>query len=1370
MVMKSPSSAISQSEPVAQRGQREPEIPEHLGDYRILREIGRGGMGVVYEAVQESLGRQVALKVLSQHRAVGSVELRRFEREAKAAALLHHTNIVPVFGVGEDQGVHYFAMQYIEGQSLETVLAAIDWLRGGDSFCAVSSHVKLTDESSTRAKGVSYYSARELRIAPEPRRSDSSRSHRPRASSGHRRSSSDPGPSPADLCSSAVTMMDTSGAHYFRSVARLIMQAAEALAYAHLHGVLHRDIKPANLLLDLRGTVWVTDFGLAKAEGSDELTSPGDVVGTLRYVAPERFRGKADSRCDIYSLGLTLYEMLTLAPAFTASHRVEFIDAILNEEPRRPRSIDPLIPLDLETIVLKSIAKNPSDRFSTADELARELERFVEGRPILSRRLSSAERVWRWCRRNRATALLILLAASLTSILAVGSTLAAWKFREQLAAMRIEEIKTRETLARATTAERAREAELGRTLLGQARAVRYSGQPGRRSDALFTLRRAAQIAHEVSAPPHHMAELRDEVIAALALSDDHPSKTWTGLPPIDGFRAYNVKADRLVHVDRQNLIHVCRLSDRSEARILGAKRPALRNWPTFVPGGRFLEIQADSSRWELWDLEQGDVPAAWPADVRCVTNQADGKQVAALRSTGELCVYDLPPMALRSSFRLEFKVRVLLNHARMSLSQSGRQLALICDDKKVVAVFEAESGRVIREIKLPTARVWHALALNRNGGLLAIGHDRAISVFDTADGEQLALLQGHLSLGIFTQFQPGGDLLASSAWDGTTRVWDPIRGRLLVTLQGRFDEWLDDGSSLVLTSNNELIKNPVAAGSERRTIDYRTLGDRAGAALYGPARVSYSPDGRMLAMAARPEGVRIVRTSDGVGLALLPIGHCDDVLFMPSGDLLTYNERGLCRWPIGPSAAGGLRIGPPEPLAAVKNESRQIPRGLATTADGRQVGAPLLSGRGSLLLDPDHFWRRKQRLPHLGAADLAISPDGRWACSAGRGQSTEGRQVKVWDASTGESIVQLPLGNARVAFSDDSRWLGVGGTGRYRFFRTGSWAAGAEIEHGEHMSEMPLAFHPNSRVAAILDSSQSMVRVVDPERGVILATFDAPDQSSIHSMVFSPDGCYLAVTKSDQRVDLWDLSSIRDRLDELGLADGLPDFRGGATTSSEAPRIDSIEVRGVSAAGLRVLAARLTILTAWNNLQRFFEPRLNDPEELAERGNCWSRLGQRQLAVADYRASLSRRANSADAANELAWCLASIPGDGDPQEALKWARMAVSLRPSSVIYQNTYGAALYRADHIALAVEVLQRNVPRNKADAGYDWVFLAMCKKRLGQEAQARLALARAREWRAKAKRFTPAESAEFQAFIHEAESLLAAPLPDFPGDVFAR
>ena len=198
----------------------------------------------------------------------------------------------------------------------------------------------------------------------------------------------------------------------------------------------------------------MTDFGLAKAEGNDELTSPGDVVGTLRYLAPERFAGRSDARSDIYSLGLTLYEMLTLEPAFRSSHRAQLTHAILHDEPARPRKHDPRIPRDLETIVLKAIAKDPADRFADAGEMAAELGRFVEGLPIRSRRLAIPERIWRWSRRNPALARVSLLAAALTTALLIGSVAAAWMFREQRDAVTAAQLKTAANLGRALEAER----------------------------------------------------------------------------------------------------------------------------------------------------------------------------------------------------------------------------------------------------------------------------------------------------------------------------------------------------------------------------------------------------------------------------------------------------------------------------------------------------------------------------------------------------------------------------------------------------------------------------------------------------------------------------------------------------------------------------------------------------------------------------------------------------------------------------------------------------------------------------------------------------------------------------------------------------
>src|SRR5205823_845309 len=193
---------------------------------------------------------------------------------------------------------------------------------------------------------------------------------------------------------------DQSAIAYARSVARVGVQVAEALAYSHQQGILHRDIKPANLLLDAQGTVWVSDFGLVKEQGTEELTTQGDFVGTLRYMAPERFQGRSDPRSDVYGLGLTLYEMLTLRPAFAASDRARLVERVQQEEPPRPRKLDPNIPHDLETIVLKAIAKEPARRYPTAATMAEDLRRFLADRPVEARRVATWERVWRWVRRN----------------------------------------------------------------------------------------------------------------------------------------------------------------------------------------------------------------------------------------------------------------------------------------------------------------------------------------------------------------------------------------------------------------------------------------------------------------------------------------------------------------------------------------------------------------------------------------------------------------------------------------------------------------------------------------------------------------------------------------------------------------------------------------------------------------------------------------------------------------------------------------------------------------------------------------------------------------------------------------------------------
>lgn len=329
---------------------------EHLGDFRIIREIGRGGMGVVFEAEQESLGRRVAVKVLPRQALLDPKHLRRFHREARIAANLHHTNIVEVFGVGEQNGFHYYVMQYIHGVGLDAVISHL--AKTASSQPAAPAEVELVAAALRQLLGSAGENALQQGIGPQ----------------------------------------------YWRSVARVALQAAEALQYAHAQGTLHRDIKPANLLLDISGVVWLTDFGLAKTARSENVSLAGDVVGTLRYMAPERFRGQVDERSDIYSLGLTLYELLVLEPAYAETDRTHLIERITHEPPRPPSRSNPQVPRDLETIVLKTIASDPDHRYAHAGELADDLRRFLEDRPIQARRAGPVERLGRWCRRNKAVA------------------------------------------------------------------------------------------------------------------------------------------------------------------------------------------------------------------------------------------------------------------------------------------------------------------------------------------------------------------------------------------------------------------------------------------------------------------------------------------------------------------------------------------------------------------------------------------------------------------------------------------------------------------------------------------------------------------------------------------------------------------------------------------------------------------------------------------------------------------------------------------------------------------------------------------------------------------------------------------------------
>lgn len=335
-----------------------------LGDFQIIREVGRGGMGTVYEAIQLSLGRRVALKVLPFAAALDAKHLQRFKTEAYAAAQLHHTNIVPVYAVGCERGMHFYAMQLIDGRSLADFIA------------------EMRAEHPQPDKPVSIWHIDSSSVASNTVTQAAGSTVQDGARSGSR----------------TFRSRDN-----FRTMARIAAEVADALEYAHDAGVVHRDIKPANLLLDSRGAVWVTDFGLAQVATDVGLTQTGDLLGTLRYMSPEQAAGRrqpVDHRTDVYSLGATLYEMLTLQPLFPGQDRAALLHQIFNEEPRPLRQLDRSIPVELETIVLKALSKLPSERYATAGEMAADLRRFLNEIPIHARRPQLIDRVRKWMRRH----------------------------------------------------------------------------------------------------------------------------------------------------------------------------------------------------------------------------------------------------------------------------------------------------------------------------------------------------------------------------------------------------------------------------------------------------------------------------------------------------------------------------------------------------------------------------------------------------------------------------------------------------------------------------------------------------------------------------------------------------------------------------------------------------------------------------------------------------------------------------------------------------------------------------------------------------------------------------------------------------------
>ena len=835
-------SALASSVPAATIGE--------LGDFQIIREIGRGGMGVVYEATQVSLGRQVALKVLPFAPVLSDKPLQRFKNEAQAAAHLNHPNIVPVYAVGCERGVHYYAMRYIEGRTLATVITEL--LRM-DGAVLDPPQTNPTDE-------LGFTLAVELasgQLAPDRGKVGDDSATEPCSPEAPLPVGGRPDkPTRGDRS----TERSTRTTAFFRTAARLGLQAAEALDHAHEQGILHRDIKPSNLLIDAQGNLWITDFGLARIQGDAGLTMTGDLLGTLRYMSPEQALAKrvvVDHRTDIYSLGVTLYELLTQGPAYSGRDRQEILRRIAFEEPPGPRKLNPSIPPALETIVLKAMAKDASGRYASARDLADDLSRFLNHEPIRARRSGPTERLMMWARRRPAIAGLVCLVAVVSTI---GFAVSAAQWRQAAKAKASLAVKNQELDSKATELDR-KAAELRQSVYLTKIAL------ADREIAANNLVRADQVLDEC--PVDQRGWEWDFLKRAR-----HGNVRTASIGSVAGLNdlAYSPDGRQIATAGPAASIVI---RDAATLAIVGtlSGHTKVVDWMAFgADGGRLASWSQDCTV-RIWDTATRKtmvtIPCSPPDDDGGAAYSLDGKwialgsEIAEPTPTGVIHLHDAVTGRLIREFRHgNSMIKVV------EFSPDGKWIAATNGGR--VAIIDIATGAVLQSLAIRDKSLdVMDLAFSHDGTRLAacagdyVRFKRGeLDLWEIGDGREIFAVQAHTDAAIGVAFHPDGQRLATAGADGKVRIWDTRTGRETLSLHGHQDMVSDirfshDGRKLATVSSDGALKVWDSAPSDDPGRQVREFCEAPGR----PLIVAYSHDSRFLA-SGDDQGRVVVRDAE----------------------------------------------------------------------------------------------------------------------------------------------------------------------------------------------------------------------------------------------------------------------------------------------------------------------------------------------------------------------------------------------------------------------------------------------------------------------------------------------------------------------------
>ncbi len=1227
---------------------------EALGNHRIVREIGRGGMGIVYEAIDLSLNRRVALKMLPGSKSMDPGRRERFLREARASARLHHTRIVPVFEVGEAEGTLYFAMQYISGCGLDRVIRELRQ--------ASSSAREAPGDSRDSATRIARRLADRYRGTPEDERHPASPFH--------------------------------------VAAARMGSEIADALAHAHSQGILHRDVKPSNVIVDIEGAAWLVDFGLAKSEfDAESLTQSGDLVGTVAYMPPERLRGEGDHRGDVYSLGATLYELLALRPAFEESDRHRLFKKILAEDPPRLASLAPGVPRELETIVAKAMAREPSRRFSTAAAMRDDLLRFVRGEPILTRPTGAVERSLLWCRRNPVVSSLGGAIVLLLAVLLAVATVSARRLREQLY-----------------------DSELSR-----AQARRVSGQTGRRFESLSAIERAAQI--------HPSDALRDEAIAALGLADLRE----TAAPPVSfGTElriAYDDDLERYAVMDpvtRLVTIHAI----PSGERLAAIGDPQAKEEPrgftgdgrslltTFERGGaRFLRLRA---------LPSGELRHERPTSPGYVAFAfTEGDTVLACgESDGSIALVDVAAGAVRR------KIQPRVPPQWIGISAALKKLLAFGPPGRQVEILDlSEAGA---RVTIDARSGVSSAALSADGKLLALGGagSSAIELWRIDTVERVRVLTGHLGGGIQIAFRPTGAILASTSWDSTLRLWDWGSGDLLLThpvLTGT-PRWSRSGNRLLVAHPYRWLGFEFDAGEVRRVLRILDAPDSAGS---GWSR--FDPSSRILLTGYGAwDAVRGEEIAPGAITRAF-----ENAWLHPDGrSLVAATSRGVFRRSFERGAVDDaelLRVGASSPVGDLATGTWYT----VFDRSGRRLAA-IEPGFSIVVVPWDGTGSKRVLGTHSGADQLSWSADGVLLAS---GTFNRGLGVKVWHVQEARQLQEFHVAaGARGHFDPRGRWLAIAAQEEYRFRRIGGEDPLNWPEESIHRRSVPtivpsaFAWSPDGSAAA-LEDSLGVVLLLDPQTGRRLGRFETSHRRAVYYLEVSPDHRFLAASCANASTELWDLAQLRAGLRRLGLDLDLPSIPAvleSAATGLNGPLRVELSGDGESDAVPPPVIPR-------------------DPRDLLRQALEFQRRGAWKEAIERYDAILKLDPDDPGALNNLAWIFTiASPELRDPRRALELAERAVRVGGETAASLNTLGAAQHRAGNPRAAVDTLLRSAQQSGGATAWDGFFFAMSFRALGFDSLAREHLAASLRWIDRSPDLSKEELRELTGLRREVELLL--------------